>query len=103
MHSIIHSGLIGGRDDTEEGRQTVFSTALDPMSNAQEEEHQDAPQPRKVHYKSKWKVIQDAIKWISSEKGSRKRVFFMGKLDLMPLSFTTLCQPTALKEWKKPN
>ena len=29
------------------------------MSDAQEEEYQDVSKPRKVHHKSKWKVIQD--------------------------------------------
>ena len=54
--------------DTIEGRQIVFFTALDPMSDSQEEEYQDLSNPRKVHYKSKWKVFQDAICWITVGK-----------------------------------
>ena len=55
-HSVIHSGLIAGGKDTKEGRQTVFFTALDPMSDEQEEAYQDVSKSRKVHCKTKWKV-----------------------------------------------
>ena len=54
IHSIFHSGLLAGGKDTK-GRQTVFFTALDYMSNVQKEEHQDVSKPRKVHYKNKRK------------------------------------------------
>ena len=37
MQSRIHSGSIAGRKDIKEGRQTVFFTAVDPMSDSQEE------------------------------------------------------------------
>ena len=33
MHSVIHSRLIAGRSDTKKGRQTVFFTAVDPVSD----------------------------------------------------------------------
>ena len=60
-HSIIHSGLNAGGTDTKERRQTVFFIALDPVNNSKEEEYQDVSKPRKIHYKNKWKVFQDAM------------------------------------------
>ena len=31
MHSMVQAGLVAGGNDTKEGRQTVFLTALDPQ------------------------------------------------------------------------
>ena len=74
MHSIIHSGLIAGGKDTKEGRQAVFFTAVNPMTDSQEDEPLDARKPRKVLYRTKWKVFQDALCWINlrnaQDKGS---------------------------------
>ena len=39
--------------DTREGRQAVFYTAVDPMTDSQN--------PRKVQYNTKWNVFRDAI------------------------------------------
>ena len=39
MHSTLHSGLTAGGKDTKEERQTFFFTAVDPMSDWQEEEY----------------------------------------------------------------
>ena len=55
-HSILQSGLIAGRNDSKR-RQTVFFTALNPMTDVPEEEYQELSIPRTVHYKSKWKMI----------------------------------------------
>ena len=38
------------------------------MSDAQEEEHQDVSKPRMVHYRSKWKAIQDATCGVNLRK-----------------------------------
>ena len=69
-YSILQAGLIAGRKDTNEGRQTVFFTALDvtaldPKSNEPDKEGQDLSGPRKVRNKSKWKVTHGAISWIN--------------------------------------
>ena len=102
LHSFFYSGLLAGGKDTKEGRQTVFFTALDLMSNVQKEEYEDVSKPRKVHYKNKWKVFQDATCWFNLRKAQIKDQN-SGRLDPMALSFTTLCQPTLLKEWQKIN
>ena len=72
LHSVTHSRLIAGGKNATEGTQTVFLTALNPMSDAQEEEHQDVSKPRMVHNKSKWKAIQDATYWINLRKAQDK-------------------------------
>ena len=101
LHSILQAGLIAGGKDVEEGRQTVFFTALDPMSGEPEEEYQDLSRPRKVQYKSKWKIIQDAIFWTNLKKAQDKGLQFW-QTRSHALSFTTLCQLTALEEWRTP-
>ena len=45
---------------------------MDPMSDEPEKEYQDLSKPRKVHYKSKWKVTQDAKNWINLRKAQAK-------------------------------
>ena len=44
--SLIHSGSIAGGEDTKEGRQTAFFTAVDRMSDSEEEEYHDVSKPR---------------------------------------------------------
>ena len=74
-HSIFHLVPIAGGKYIKEGRQTVFFTAVDPMSDFQEEEEDhDLTKPRQVQYKTKWKVFQDAIYWINLKKCSRLRI-----------------------------
>ena len=85
LHSMIHSGLIAGRKDAKEDRQTVFFTWT-PKSDGEEEEYRDVSKPRKLHHKSKWKVIQDAIDWIHLRGVPDKGLKNFDKLDLMPLS-----------------
>ena len=62
---ILLSIQIAGGKDRKDGRQTVFFTAFNPMTDFQEEEYHDVTKPRKVQCKTKWKVFQDAEKWIS--------------------------------------
>ena len=64
-NSIIHSGMIaGGERYKKEGRQTVFFTPVDPMREPHKEEPCDVTEPRKVRYRTKWKVYQNAVYWI---------------------------------------
>ena len=49
VHSINQSGLIAGGKDATKGRQTVFFTALDPLSDEPDEEFQDLLKPPKEH------------------------------------------------------
>ena len=52
----------------KEGRQTEFFTAVNLMTDSQEDEPYDVMEPRKVPYKTKWKMIQDAIQWINLKR-----------------------------------
>ena len=58
LHSNMQAVLIAVGKDTKEGRQSVFFTALDPLSDEPDEEYEDSTKPRKVHYKNKWRVTQ---------------------------------------------
>ena len=60
--------LIAGGKDTKEGRQTVFFTAVDPMTDSQEDESYDVAKPRKVQCKTEWKVFPDAVYRINLKK-----------------------------------
>ena len=75
-HSIIQSRLIAGGQDTTEGRQTVFFTAVNPMTDSQEDDLFDVVKPRKVPYKTKWKVFQDAVCWINLKSVQDKGLAF---------------------------
>ena len=57
----VNSIRQAGGQDTEEGRQTVFFTPLDPSGNEATEEYDDFSTPRKLHYQNKWKVSQITI------------------------------------------
>ena len=61
LHYIFQSGLISGGKDTKEGRQTVFFTAVHPMTDSQENEHYDVMKPRQVPFKTTCKVYQHAV------------------------------------------
>ena len=74
MHSIMQAGLVAGGKDTKEGRQTVFFTVLDRLGDELDEEYEDLSQPRRVHYKSKWRVTQDAIYWINLAKAQNNGI-----------------------------
>ena len=75
MHSTFHSGLLAGKK-IQKGRQTVFFTVLDLLSNVQKEEYQDVSKPRKAHYKNKLKVFQDAICRIHLRRAQDKGLQF---------------------------
>ena len=69
---ILQAGLIAGGKNANEGRHTVFFTALDPMNSVPDEEYQGLSRPRKVQNKCKWKITQDAIHWIYLKKAQDK-------------------------------
>ena len=56
--SIIKSGLIAEAKDTKEGRQTVFFTAVDPMSEPKRDEPYKVHEPQEVLYRMKWEFYQ---------------------------------------------
>ena len=101
VNSILQAGLITGGKDTKEERQTVFFTPSDPWSDDTEEAYDDSTKPRKVHYKNKWKIFQDAVYWVIFEKKKKHKIkdYNSGRPGLMPASFMTQCQLTALKKW----
>ena len=74
MHSILQSGLPARGRDAKEGRQPVFFTALDPMSNDPDEmicrDHE------RYNTKSIWRIIQDANYWINLKKAQYKGLKF---------------------------
>ena len=72
----MQAGLLAGGKDTKEGRETVFYTVLDPLGNEPDEEYEDLSKPRKVQYKSKWRVTQDAIYWINLRKAQDQELTF---------------------------
>ena len=99
MNTILQAGLTAGVKDTRQGRLTVFFTPLDPFGAEAEEEYDDGlSKPRKVHYKNKWKVSQDAAYCFSVKKHKRKE-YNSGRHDLMPLSFMIQCHLIASKKW----
>ena len=101
LQSIIHSGLIVGWKDLKEGRQTVFFTAVDPMSDSQEEvittcQSQERYSTRPSGKCSRMHHAGSIWEKLKIQDGNS------GKLDPIPLSFMTLCQPTVLKKWQIP-
>ena len=61
------------RSEGHKRRATVFFTPLDPFGDDTEEEfNDDLSKPRKVHYKSEWKVSQDKVNWINLRKAQEK-------------------------------
>ena len=59
-NSVIRSSLIARGKDSKEGRQIVFFTSVDPMSERQEDEPYDVTESREELYRTKWKVCQKA-------------------------------------------
>ena len=99
VNSILQAGPITGGKDTKEERRTVFFTPSGPFCDDTEEAYDDSTKPRKVHYKNKWKIFQDAVYWVIFEKKHKIKDYNSGRPGLMPASFMTQCQLTALKKW----
>ena len=72
--SILKAGLIAGRRQSKERRQTIFFTPLSPFGDNPDEEEpsDDLSKPRKVHYYSKSKNSQDAVYWLNSARAQDK-------------------------------
>ena len=64
-NSIFRSGLIAGGKDVNEGRQTVFFTAVDPMNEPQSDKLYDVNQSRVEPHRRKWEVFQNAVYWFN--------------------------------------
>ena len=60
----------------KEGRQAVFFTAVNRMTEPQKDEPYDVTKPRKVPYKTKWNVYQDAVYWINLKNAQEKGLAF---------------------------
>ena len=71
---IIQPGPITGGEDSKEGRQTVFFTAMDPMSEPQKDAPYDVKGPRVVHYRTKWKSVPECSLLDQPENCSRQRI-----------------------------
>ena len=69
LHFIIQSGLVAGG---KEGRQAVFFTAVNPMTDSQEDGPYDVTKPRKVPYKTESLVFQDAVFLDQSQRALRR-------------------------------
>ena len=66
-----------GRKNCGGDRQSVFSTAVDPMNkNLLEQEEFDLTKPRLAAYKQAWKVSQDAVYWVDICRAQRMRLKF---------------------------
>ena len=66
--SILKSGLVAGGRASRDGRQNSFLHTSSPMlQDDPEEERQsdDFTTPRKAHYRSRWKLSQDAVYWVN--------------------------------------
>ena len=86
---------ISQAEGTQKNGDRRSSSHLGPKGDETEEEYDAFAKPRKVQYKNKWAISQDAIYWKKDKlKGSSS-----GRSDLMPSSFMTQCQLTALKKW----
>ena len=75
-HSIIQSGLIAGRRDTQRGPQTVFFPAVDPTDeHLHRQVDCDVTKPISGPYK-KWKVHQNAVYWVQLSVAQQKGLIF---------------------------
>ena len=65
LHSITNSGLIAGGQNSSRERQTVFFTAVNPMTkNHKDPQELDLTKPRLALYKQQWKRHQDTVYWV---------------------------------------
>ena len=77
LHSIMNSGLIPGGQNSSRDRQTVFFTAVNPMSKDHRDPQElDLTKPRLASYKQKWKRHQDTVYWVDTQLAQRKGLKF---------------------------
>ena len=74
LHSITNSGLILGGQNSSRERQTVFSTAVNPINKNHKDPHElDLTKPRLASCKQKkWKRHQDTVYWVDIQLAQRK-------------------------------
>ena len=73
-----NSGLIPGGQNLGKERQTVFFTAVNPMSKEHKDPHKlDLTAPRFAWYKQKkWKIHQGTVYWVDIQLAQRKGLKF---------------------------
>ena len=92
LHSISTSGLIPGGQNSSRDRQTIFSTAVNPMDKEHKDPYKlDLTKPRLAWYKQKkWKRHQDTVYWVDIQLAQRKGLkFYQTKIERNhPLRYT---------------
>ena len=74
---ITYLGLIPGGQISSRERQTVFSTAVNPMNKDHKDPHElDLTKPRLASDKQKWKRQQDNVYWVDIHLAQRKGLKF---------------------------
>ena len=77
LQSITNSGFIAERTNSSRERQTVFFTAVNPMSKDHRDPQElDLTKPRLASYKLKWKRHQDTVYWVDFQLSQRKGLKF---------------------------
>ena len=77
LHSITHSGLIAGGQNSNPERQTVFFTAVNPMNkNHKDPQKLDLTKPRLASHKQKCNRHQDTVYWVDKQLAQRKGLKF---------------------------
>ena len=74
IHSIIRSRLIPGGRSLKKDRQSVFSTAVNPMDDDQsmEEIRCDLDKPRIAPYKNSWRPHKNTVYWCKLKLAQKK-------------------------------
>ena len=77
LHSITNSGLMAGGQNSSRDRQTVFFTAVNPMSKDHRDPQElDRTKSRLASYKQKRKRHQDTVFWVDFQLAQRKGLKF---------------------------
>ena len=92
LHCITNSGLIPGGQNSSRDRQTIFSTAVNPMDKEHKDPYKlDLTKPRLAWYKQKkWKRHQDTVYWVDIQLAQRQGLkFYQTKIERNhPLRYT---------------
>ena len=88
-YSILQAGLIAWKGCERRAANGIL-TALDLMSKEPDEEYQDFSRPRKVQYKCKWKVVQDASSWNNPKKAQDKGLKFWQTRSCATIRYTSV-------------
>ena len=91
MHSIIESGLIAGDKNASRDRQTVFSTAVNPLAtHCHEQKEIDLTSPDMLLPSNKLRVHQDAVYWIDVRLAQKKGLKFFQTRSYAIILYDTL-------------